>query len=114
MPFADDAIAASGRPENMQGGLRQFGDRRHAQTFEPASEARLARGSIVGEKLLAEQAALQGFKAGEQTGFAYLHGIGLYSFDALTDRTFSSHKEDRHHVRWRHWNFVLRGHQSQR
>jgi uncharacterized iron-regulated membrane protein len=41
-----------------------------------------------GEKLLAEQAALQGFNPGEQTGFAYLHDFGLYSFDALTDRSF--------------------------
>ena len=44
----------------------------------------------MGEKLLAEQAALQGFKPGKQTSFAYLHGNGLYSFDALTDRAFPS------------------------
>ena len=46
----------------------------------------------VGKKLLAQQAALQGFKAGKQVGFAYLRDFGIYVYDAETDRPFPRHK----------------------
>lgn len=42
----------------------------------------------VGNRLVAQQAALGGFTVGDHVGFAYLEGFNLYSFDVVTDRAF--------------------------
>jgi uncharacterized iron-regulated membrane protein len=58
-----------------------------SHSMQPAKLGWIAA-QAVGEKLMAEQASLQGFKVGEPTGMAYLHGIGLYDYTAATDRRF--------------------------